>query len=106
MITDDYEIKAFLNTIKKSIDFQFVPRDKNRESLDADGITYDYARETIKRLTFQDWVKGPEPDRDDRHGGDIWVFKANVYGKEYYIKLKYLEKFCVTKVISFHRSGR
>lgn len=54
-------------------------------------------------LKPQDYVRGPEKDRNDKYEGDIWVFKNSTYlNVVIYIKIRYnppKELVC----ISFHQ---
>ena len=53
----------------------------------------------VDKLDENDYVSGPEDDRDGT-SGDVWVFKTKVKGTETYIKLKLTDK--AAKCLSFH----
>lgn len=67
------------------------------------GLTWEDAKEEIYSLKTQNYISGPEPDRN-RPGSDmLWIFKKTVLGNVLYIKFK-VEYLCdgSVKVISFH----
>src|SRR6056297_2031919 len=92
------------NTIK------IVSRDKNLLFLYQNGMIIQDVCEILKSLTESDYLKGPEPDHQNK-SDQIFVYKTIYEGLEVYIKLKYKtisddlnneqEKIII---ISFHES--
>lgn len=84
--------------------WHLVKDDRNRPTLELLGLTYDDVRDTLLKLTAEDYCRGPEPDRDPRYPGDVWVFVKNAVGSvvEIYIKLNLHPKGHHITVISFH----
>lgn len=79
-----------------------VPRDKNRDLLSKLGWTFERAKSELRNLSVQNYVKGPEPDRDKP--GEFWFFCRNSSHGEIYIKVK-IFKFTDrdhAKCVSFH----
>ena len=68
--------------------FIFVPRKKNLQSLASCGLTIVDAKDEILSLKAKDYYKGPKQDFDVSQPGDIWEFKKQIEGKQFYIKLK------------------
>lgn len=75
------------------------------ESLAQVGLTILDAKDEIFSLVVGDYYKGPEQDLDLSKPGDVWVFKKNVEGNLFYIKVKIAqvdgEDF--VKCLSFHK---
>ena len=104
MATQD-DVKRFLKSWKKAAAYfiDFVPRNKNIEGLQKLGLNVQLARKILKGLAVEDYVSGPELDRD-KGTNDIWVFGVSENNQEVYIKIKLFsfqgqER---AKCISFH----
>lgn len=69
--------------------FDVVPREKNKQTLITLGFTAKIRKEILMGLTADDYISGPEPDRDRK--GDVWVFGITIGSTEIYIKLKVVE---------------
>lgn len=84
--------------------FIFVPRKKNLQSLASCGLTILDAKDEILSLKAKDYYKGPKQDFDVSQPGDIWEFKKQIEGKQFYIKLKIQiqEDETILKCLSFH----
>lgn len=66
------------------------------------GLTkLDFHKEVLS-LTYKNYCKGPEPDRD--MPGYIWTFGGKINDDEYYIKLKITHDKTKAICISFHLS--
>ena len=101
------EIDAFLAKAKELLesgDYDFVPRRRNLQALAAIGFTIKDAKTEIAELTAEDYHKGPKADFDSARGGEIWEFKKNVEGMQFYVKLKIQDAGGkdVLKCLSFH----
>jgi hypothetical protein len=66
------------------------------------GLNKQTQKDEIFSLTVEDYVSGPNPDKD--LPGQIWVFGKMIEGIEVYIKLKIdlTDKGKIAKCISFH----
>lgn len=84
--------------------YVFVPRKKNLQSLSSYGLTIVDAKNEIIGLVVKDYYKGPKQDFDSAQPGDIWEFKKDVDGKQFYVKLKIQDRNgeAVLKCLSFH----
>ena len=84
------DVARFLADFKATITLGFVhwlPRPAERQHLvGLGGITQNQALEFIKKLTPDNYCKGPEPD-DTKPERSVWIFGCDVYGTEAYIKL-------------------
>ena len=62
------------------------------------------AKDEILSLKAKDYYKGPKQDFDVSQPGDIWEFKKQIEGKQFYIKLKIQiqEDETILKCLSFH----
>lgn len=104
MISTQTEVEAFLKKWKSACANQLsiVQRAKNRDSLACLGWTFTTAKEKLKTLTVQNYIKGPEPDRDKP--GEFWFFGINSTQGDVYVKVKIFE--CAgkyfAKCVSFH----
>lgn len=85
------EITAFLVKIKRLVSagkYDFVPRRKNMQALAKHGLTIADAKNEILELVVGDYYKGPKQDFDPNRPGDIWEFKKDVDGIQFYVKVK------------------
>lgn len=80
-----------------------IKTDKNLQALADLNITAVQRKEIILQLTPEDYIRGPEEDKD-RGGENIWIFAKHVQGREIYIKLKFFEAGgnFYAKCLSFH----
>lgn len=97
----------FLIYCKKLINngyFDFVPRKKNMDSLLFYGLTPIDAKLEILDLDIEDYYSGPDMDYDKTRLGEIWVFKKELDGVTFYIKLKLINENGddIIKCLSFH----
>jgi hypothetical protein len=81
-----------------------IRRDKTIQGLVDLGLTKMIALNELTSLTLQEYVSGPEADKDPNCTGDIWVFGKVINGIPAYIKLKIEVKGgCeFAKCLSFH----
>ena len=101
------DVSAFLAEAKKlmaSGRYVFVPRGKNLQALSNHGLTINDAKSEIIGLVVGDYYKGPKQDFDPAQPGDIWEFKKDVDGEQFYVKLKIQSRNGedVLKCLSFH----
>lgn len=105
--TDINEISLYLIKIKKLLSngkYDFVPRKKNLDSLSMLGLTIEDVKDSIFELVEDDYYNGPKEDHDKNRNGEIWIFKKNIEGYKFYIKLKIAgeDNNTILKCISFH----
>lgn len=105
--TNSSDISAFLARAKKLVTmgrYRFVPRGKNLQALSDHGLTITDVKNEIIGLVVGDYYKGPKQDFDPTQPGDIWEFKKNVDGEQFYVKLKIQNRNGedVLKCLSFH----
>ena len=100
------DVERFLKEFKSVWDGNVAIREKNDETLDLLGITFEHRAEEIRSLKPRGYVKGPENEKDPtKPPGDVWVFTKKVCGEQIYIKLKIYKTSKGVKrgnCISFH----
>lgn len=101
------DVSAFLTKAKKLMAagrYDFIPRRKNMQALSARGLTIADVKNEIMGLVVGDYYKGPKQDFDQTQPGDIWEFKKDVDGEQFYVKLKIQNRNGedVLKCLSFH----
>lgn len=101
------DISGFLACAKKLMTkekYVFVDRRKNLQALSGCGLTIADAKSEIIGLVVGDYYKGPKQDFDKTQPGEIWEFKKNIDGKQFYVKLKIQNQNGedVLKCLSFH----
>jgi hypothetical protein len=94
-------LSHFKNISEK--DIIFVRRPKNNSALLELNISEAERLKIIFSLVLEDYVSGPEIDRDRENSGKIWVFGKENNGREIYIKLKIINRGKDKAIcISFH----
>lgn len=106
MKSGENDVECLLKELRDAIDNErFIPvdRDKNLKTLAKLGLTWNDAKDEIYDLKYQNYVKGPEEDRDYPNEDKLWVFKKKILGETIYVKFKiqYL-KNKEAKILSFH----
>ena len=101
------DIAEFLEEVKKLISagkYDFVPRRKNMQALAQHGLTIADAKEEILDLVTGDYYKGPKADFDSNRPGDLWEFKKNIDGVQFYVKVKIVQENGqkILKCLGFH----
>ena len=101
------DISAFLAKMKRQVSagkYDFVPRRKNMQALAQHGLTISDAKDEIFSLVVGDYYKGPKQDLDPLRPGDIWEFKKNIDGRQFYIKVKIVQVNGedIVKCLGFH----
>ncbi|MBR2527300.1 MAG: type II toxin-antitoxin system MqsR family toxin [Blautia sp.] len=101
------DIVAYLADVKRLLSagkYDFVPRRKNMQALAQHGLTITDAKNEILGLVVGDYYKGPKRDYDPNRPGDIWEFKKNIDGMQFYVKVKIVQENGedVLKCIGFH----
>ena len=104
---DTQDIILFLERAKRLLlegKYDFVPRRKNMQALAQHGLTIADAKEEILGLVVGDYYKGPKPDLDPDKPGDIWEFKKQIDGKQFYVKVKITQNNGedILKCLGFH----
>ena len=103
------DIQKILTDMRLGMDsnrFQPINRSKNIRTLTNLGLTWEDAKEEIYKLGVNEYVSGPDADRDRPGTDDFWKFKKVISGFTIYIKFKveYMNDGKV-KVVSFHLDG-
>jgi len=86
------EAAKFLESFRQAAAGQrpkVIDRQKNQRTLIDLGLTLNEQAKIILSLTPDNYVSGPDRDRD--RPGFVWVFGAVIYNTEVYIKLKIAE---------------
>jgi hypothetical protein len=101
------DIISFLETMKRLVSagkYDFVPRRKNMQALAKHGLTIVDAKIEILGLVVDDYYKGPKRDLDPNKTGDIWEFKKDVGGAQFYVKVKITQEngADILKCLGFH----
>ena len=101
------EIILYLEKVKRLISagkYDFVPRRKNMQALAQHGLTIKDAKEEILGLVVGDYYKGPKQDMDPNRLGDVWEFKKQVDGIQFYVKVKIVQENGedILKCLGFH----
>ena len=100
-------IVAYLADVKRLLSagkYDFVPRRKNMQALAQHGLTITDAKNEILGLVVGDYYKGPKQDHDPNRPGNIWEFKKNIDGMQFYVKVKIVQENGedILKCIGFH----
>ena len=74
------------------------------QALARHGLTIMDAKSEILELVSDDYYKGPKQDFDPNHRGDIWEFKKNIDGMQFYVKVKIVRENGedILKCLGFH----
>ncbi len=101
------DIAAYLTEVKRLLSagkYDFVPRRKNMQALAQHGLTIEDAKNEIIGLVVGDYYKGPKRDLDQNRPGDIWEFKKNIDGMQFYVKVKIVQEGGenILKCLAFH----
>lgn len=101
------DIAAYLSEVKRLLSagkYDFVPRRKNMQTLAQHGLTINDAKNEILGLVVGDYYKGPKRDLDPNRPGDIWEFKKNIDGMQFYVKVKITQENGedILKCFGFH----
>ena len=101
------DITEYLVRVKKLLSegkYDFVPRRKNMQALARHGLTIMDAKSEILELVYDDYYKGPKQDFDPNQQGDIWEFKKNIDGMQFYVKVKIVRENGedILKCLGFH----
>ena len=99
------DVIKFLSEWKQAKFIDFVPRQKNLEGLKSLGLTAGMAKSCLRSLSLENYVSGPEVDKD-RGTKDIWVFGGRIHKTDVYMKIKLYEfnDMFQAKCLSFHPS--
>lgn len=108
MQTTKEEVKIFLQEFKQKV-IQFGvyierQRAKNLQTMLDLELTAINVREHLKKLTYEDFYKGPS--KDDFGGEDLWEFGKEIKNKEVYIKITLGDINRETICVSFHYPER
>ena len=88
MPTSKRDIQKYINSILVCKNIQLIDGYEERKTRNILGITKQDQIDIVKRITINDYIKGPDADHDKSKGGFVWVFKRNEYGYIIYIKTK------------------
>jgi len=95
-----FQFKEFAQTV-----FSFTERDRSLETITHLGITPPQAKGEILGLTYQEYNRGPIPDRN-YEGEEFWEFGKVICGEEIFIKLKTKSEYGVAICFSFHKPDK
>lgn len=111
MNLEQLPVAAFLKEMKSIVRagrFSLIEREKNLNALTSLGLTKKNVIQALLELSVTDYCSGPADDETDDRPGKIWVFGIEVFGSEFYVKLKIFEvgnkKY--VKCLSFHPPER
>ena len=98
-----WQVTLFLFQFKKFAqkNFSFAERDKSLDTIARLGITSRQAKDEILGLTYEDYYRGPIPDKDSK-GSEYWEFGKIICGQEIFIKLKTVSEHGAAICFSFH----
>ncbi len=101
---EKYQINLFLFQFKEFAqnNLTFVKREESLDTIAHLGITIPQAKKEILGLTYEDYYRGPIPDKD-REGEEFWEFGKTISGEEIFIKLKTSSEHRVAICFSFHK---
>jgi len=100
---EQWKVPLFLFQFKKFAQnvFSFYPREESLDTIARLGITIPQAKKEILGLTYEDYYRGPIPDKDHK-GEEFWEFGKIICGVEILIKLKTISRKGVAVCFSFH----
>jgi hypothetical protein len=101
------DVAFFLRTVKEAIDnesYTLIPREKNRKSMAQYGLLLKDVSDAIRELTYDNYVRGPEPDDDPNEKDPVWIFRTYVDADAFYVKIKLVSNSQRLKILSFHTS--
>lgn len=104
------QIEEFLKKTRECIlkkQIRMIRRAKSMETLNQLGISINDAFTMIEELTFEDYYRGPSPERNpDFPPGDIWEFglRESDNFSEIYVKLKEEKPDSKMLCLSFHEA--
>jgi len=98
-----WHVKLFLFQFKEFAQnvFSFYPREESLDTIARLGITIPQAKEEILGLTYEDYYRGPIPDKD-RRGEEYWEFGKTISDKQVFIKLKTVSEHSAAICFAFH----
>jgi len=91
-----FKFKEFAQNV-----FSFYKRQESLDTITRLGITIPQAKKEILSLTYEDYYRGPIPDKD-RKGEEFWEFGKIICGEEIFIKLKTISRKGAAVCFSFH----
>jgi len=105
--TSATDVSTYLSKVKSLVSagqYDFVPRRINLMSLAKAGLSLQNAKSEILSLVSSEYFSGPEHDDDPNRPGNIWVFKKDINGTLFYIKIKIANEngADIVKCLSFH----
>jgi len=100
---EPWQVTLFLFQFKEFAqkNLSFAERDKSLDTIARLGITPKQAKEEILGLTYEDYYRGPIPDKD-RKGEEFWEFGKTIFEEQVFIKLKTKSKHGMSICFSFH----
>lgn len=103
-ISDILDFLAEAKMLLSNGKFDFIPREKNMQSLAKRGLTIIDVKDEILGLSAKDYYKGPKQDFDLNRPGDIWEFKKNIDEIQFYLKFKIVQEngTNILKCLGFH----
>ncbi|MEA4925288.1 hypothetical protein SDC9_195788 [bioreactor metagenome] len=111
---DEKQIKFALLRIKEVLqDYPnkncifLTDREKNEATLIKLGYMPQHAIRDILKLTYKDYIGGPEENKSKsgNRKGEIWKYKTNIQGLDIYIKCQLIDPPLSVTIISFHEDS-
>lgn len=105
MRSDRESVELFLKDVRHAINqgnVDFIPRRKNIQMCINLNIKTEEAKNYIKNLTFNNYISGPDEDRDKKDNAPFWKFKLRIGVNVIYIKIKIRELNGELAIVSFH----
>lgn len=106
MISSKCDVEHILLDMRTAIDvgkFYPINRTKNKNSLSQLGLLWQDVKEEIYQLTYDNYISGPDIDRNYPSTDKFWKFKKRIDEKVIYIKFKILyQDDRSVRLVSFH----
>lgn len=99
------EVEQFLRTLKDKMygfEVAFKPREKNTDTLAELDILPMDRLEYLKKLTVENYYKGPSKDTYDTTKPDYYEFGLQIKGREVYVKISLGKENKMIDCMSFH----
>lgn len=103
MISSREDVNVILQNMRCALDAKNcrgTPRKKNVDTLALLGWVWEDAADELYNLSYSDYVRGPEVDREYPTDSEFWIFKREIQGQIIYIKFKLRDDLLL--LVSFH----
>ena len=99
------KIKKIVDKDKNGDKFIIVRRDKNIEFMREYSLNDEDVKDIVRELTVEDYLAGPERDRNPQYDGWIFKFSPMFEGTQLYIKIR-IENIEKSICLSVHEFGK